>query len=249
MPTTVKFYGNTTEITQYEKTPAPKRFYVHSARKNASTYQPRRPDNLRRARQQCMRRVSTALIELGKPLFCTLTFAGSASDVYAGSQALVRFQRRLRIKYPLAQSVFIPEISPRGRLHFHGLLFGVPLSLGAIKKGKRTVSVGGERESRELAKLWQEGFVDVLQTDGSLRLAGYVSKYLTKNGGHPLLCGIRLLRVSHGFPREIVVKEESGFVERLVAPYRDRLPFSEWEAYSLFLGKITKKKYVNTKFI
>lgn len=245
MPTTVKFYGNTTEITTYEKEVNKKRVYVHSSRKYASTYQPRRPDNLRRTRQQCLRRVSTAIVELGAPLFCTLTFAGSASNVYAGSQSLTRFQRRLRAKYSLAQSVFIPEISPRGRLHFHGLLFGLPQSLGAIKKGGRTIFLGRERETRELATLWQEGFVDVLQTDGSLRLAGYISKYVTKNGGHPLLSGIRLLRVSHGFPKETVIKNDDYLSKRVIDSFEGILPYSEWENYSVFLGKITKKKYVN----
>ena len=51
------------------------------------------------------------------------------------------FQVRLRAEYPLAQSFFIPELSPRGRIHFHGLLFNVPLSLGDTRQGKRCISM------------------------------------------------------------------------------------------------------------
>jgi len=243
MPISIKYYGNTTEITTIEKE-GRKRSLFSRTRERTGFVPIRRPDNLRRTRQLCMRRVSCALADLGCPLFATLTFQGSASNIYSASRALSRFQRRLRTKYPLAQTVFVPELSPRGRIHFHGLLFGVPLHLGSVKDNRRTLFHGSERTERTIAKLWREGFVDLIQTDGSFRLAGYISKYITKSGGHIIFAPMRLLRVSHGFPHEIVVRDEY-IASKLLPTLELRKPASHWEHYSPFLGKMSKTKYEN----
>jgi len=244
VPTTIKYYGNITEITTVEKKTRKRSFFLRT-RKRSAIIPVRRPDNLRRTKQLCMRRVSCALADLGVPLFVTLTFKGSASNVWYASRALSAFQRRLRAKYPLVHSVFVPELSPRGRLHFHGLLFGVPLHFGDVKVGRRVISYGTERRDRTLAKLWREGHLDALQTDGSYRLAGYISKYITKGAEHPLFAGIRIMRVSQGFPREIVVRDEY-FTEKILPKFTNRKPVSYWEHDSIFLGKITKTRYDNS---
>jgi hypothetical protein len=186
--------------------------------------------------------VFAALDEFGCPLLVTLTFAGDASDASHANDALRRFQVRLRAAYPEAQSLFIPELSPRGRIHFHGLLFNVPLSLGDTRSGRRVASYGEERSTRVMAKLWGEGFVDLTQTDGSPKLAYYISKYITKGAGHVLFNAMRLLRVSRGFPKEFVVRGE--FAAHLANQYAARTPFREWSGDSIFLGKITKKTYI-----
>lgn len=242
MPTIVKYYGNITEVTKIEKTPSTVR--VFRWRKPRTMYERRRPDSLTRTKNICMRRVSSAIAEYGSPLFVTLTFRGTAANAKYAGDSISIFQRRLRVVYPLAQSLFIPEVSPRGRIHFHGLLFNVPLSLGDKRDGKRITYYGTERQDRTLAALWREGFVDCLQTDGSYRLAGYLSKYVTKGGGHDILTPMRLLRVSHGFPHEIVVRDEY-LVSKLLPSLKNRLPVAHWEQVSPFLGKISKTKYEN----
>ncbi|MES2224908.1 MAG: hypothetical protein V4478_02880 [Patescibacteria group bacterium] len=186
--------------------------------------------------------MSAAIEEFGVPLLVTLTFKGDASDASHANDSLHDFQVRLRNKYEGAQSLFIPELSPKGRIHFHGLLFNVPLHLGDTRKGRRIVSYGSERESRELATLWGEGYVDALCTDGSGRLAGYISKYVTKSAGEVMFSAMRMLRISQGFPREIVVRDEF-LVEKLSMHYASKKPFEEWERTNPFLGKITRKKY------
>jgi len=189
-----------------------------------------------------VRRVLSALEEYGSPLLITLTFSGSASDAFYAKDALSRFTRRLRVKYPESSSVFVPELSPRGRIHFHGLLFGVPSYWGDLRQGGRVVSYGSERTTRELAGLWREGFLDALQTDGSPKLASYIAKYLTKGSSEVLFNGMRMLRFSQNFSKELVIKDER-LCARFLSLYENRKPSQLWESFTVFTGKISKRKF------
>lgn len=242
MPFIYKKYGEVVEITELERTPRPRKVRVYYSRQRRDVHGLRRPDNIRRTRQICVRRVFSALEEFGCPLLVTLTFKGDASDASRANDSLRVFQVRLRAKYDTAHSLFIPELSPRGRIHFHGLLFNVPLHLGDTRQGRRCVQYGSERNSRTLAKLWGEGFVDAVKTDGSGRLAYYISKYITKGGQQILFNAMRMLRISHGFPKEIVVRNEMA--KELARRYAKQKPIKEWSRPSLFYGQITKKTYI-----
>lgn len=241
MPTIYHRYGDIVEITTFEKEPSQIR--LPYPRKRRIIYGARRSDNVRRTRQICVWRVSSALKVLGCPLLVTLTFAGDASDAAFANDSLRFFQVRLRAKFPDAQSVFVPELSPRGRIHFHGLLFSVPLSLGDTRQGRRIVSHGDERSTRTLAKLWGEGFVDATKTDGSPKLAYYISKYLTKGGAQVMFNAMRLLRISHGFPRDVFVRGK--LAEHIAGRYANRKPLREWSGENKFVGEISKKTYYN----
>ncbi|CAN5700641.1 hypothetical protein BH11PAT2_BH11PAT2_05430 [soil metagenome] len=236
--------GKLTEITEFERKP-PIRFRDESVdRKSRLVYTRRRKDNIIRTRKTCLRRVSAAIEAFGNPLMVTLTFSGDASDASFANDALRRFQVRLRVKYPEARSVFIPELSPRGRIHFHGLLFNVPMSLGDTRVDRRRrIPDGEERTTRTLGKLWGEGYVDALKTDGSGRLVSYVSKYITKHGGEVLFAAMRILRVSGKFPKDKIVRGKAA--KRLVKMYEDKEVYSTWEDKSDFLGKIKKTTYWN----
>lgn len=232
-------YGATVEITEIEKKPSKVR--IHAPRKRRDVYGKRRLDNIRRTKQICVRRVSAALEDFGCPLLVTLTFAGDASDASYANDSLRHFQVRLRNAFRDAQSLFIPELSPRGRIHFHGLLFNVPLHLGDSLKGGRRIPDGLERQTRTIAKLWGEGFIDALQTDGSPRLASYISKYITKGAGEVMFNAMRLLRISHGFPKEIIIRGK--LAEHLARRYAKREPVKEWSRPNIFLGMMSKKTY------
>lgn len=220
MPTIYRKYGEIIEITEFKKEPIKVR--VYHPRERRLVYGARRSDSVRRTRQICVRRLFSALEELGSPLLVTLTFQGDASDASYANDSLRRFQVRLRNKFPEAQSLFVPELSPRGRIHFHGLIFCVPLSLGDTRKDRRIISYGDERKTRILAELWGKGFVDATKTDGSGKLAYYISKYITKGGGQIMFNAMRLLRISHGFPEEIVVRGE--LAEELARRYSLKKP-------------------------
>ena len=239
MPVIFRKNGNLIEITEIEKEPSKVR--VPHSRKRRDVFGPRRCDNIRRTRQICVRRVFAALEDFGNPLLVTLTFRGDASDASYASDSLRVFQVRLRAKFTNAESLFIPELSPKGRIHFHGFLFNVPMSLGDTRQGRRTISCGDERKTRILAKLWGEGFVDATQTDGSGKLAFYISKYITKGAGQIMFNAMRLIRVSRGFPKEIILR--GWLAEEAQRRYASAKPIREWEKDTPFLGKIKKKTY------
>jgi hypothetical protein len=236
-------YGENIEITEFEKKPLKVR--VSRTRKRDSIYRPRRPDNIRRTRNICLRRVFSAIEEYGNPLLATFTFAGDASDASFANDSLRDFQVRLRARFPGAQSLFIPELSKRGRIHFHGLIFNVPMHLGDSRTSGRRLKDGEERKTRTLASLWGKGFVDVVQTDGSGALAGYITKYITKGAGEVMFNAMRLLRISHGFPQEIVIRDE--FAELLRDKYATQEAVKVWEGDNIFLGKMTRKYYKQKK--
>ncbi len=234
--------GSLIEITELKRKPSEVRVRGVARRKARTLYEPRRQDNIRRARQTCVRRVSAGISAFGCPLLVTLTFRGDASDASFANDSLRSFQVRLRNKFPEARSLFVPELSPRGRIHFHGLLFNVPLSLGdTIGRGAAHKN-GEERKSRTLAKLWREGYVDVKQTDGSGKLASYISKYITKGAGEIIFNAMRMVRVSGKFPKEILEHGEEA--EKLARQYATLKPIREWSGDNIFLGKITKKTYI-----
>lgn len=241
MRTIYKRYGKIVEITQVQKTP--RKVRVSAPRERRDIYGARRQDNIRRTRKICVRRVFSALDAFGSPLLVTLTFEGDASDAAYANDSLRYFQMRLRIKYPKAVSLFVPELSPRGRIHFHGLLFNVPLHLGDTRKGRRVISYGTERKTRTLARLWGEGYVDARKTDGSGRLAHYISKYITKGSSSVLFNAMRLLRVSRGFPHEFVFK--GSVAERLAERYASKKPLSEWSGENDYAGKVIRKTYLS----
>ena len=235
-------YGQFIEITRYQRQPNPPKVRVHHPRDKDSPIGARRPDNINRTRKICVRRVSAAITAFGCPLLITLTFRGDASDASFANDSLRRFQVRLRNKYPLAESLFVPELSPKGRIHFHGFLFNVPMHLGDTRQGRRTISHGTERKTRELATLWTVGYVDVRKTDGSNRLAFYISKYITKGGKEIMFNAMRMIRCTRGIPKETVVRGDLAKI--LEAEYADNKPINEREDKSPFVGHITKKLYL-----
>jgi len=236
-------YGKTVEILKTDKEPSKNR-RISSAYKDRSIIQVRRSDSVRRTKRVCLRKLLSAIEVFGSPLFITLTFENSPSDVFLSSKCLSGFFRQLRIEFPLSQALFVPELSPRGRIHFHGLLFNVSQEWGDIKKGTRTVSIGRERRERFFAKLWGYGYVDIKRTDGSPRLATYISKYVAKGVVEPFLTPLRLIRTSLGFPTELVIRD--GMAEILYNKYSKLKPDYQGTFYTPFFGNIEKTFYTTT---
>lgn len=239
----IKKYGKTTEITDTQKSPS--KICVPITRKRKDIYGARRRDNIRRTRQICMRRVSVAIEDFGSPLLVTLTFKGDASDASYANDSLRSFQVRLQARYTNAQWVFVPELSPKGRIHFHGLIFNLPMCLGDKTKGRRVITYGTERNTRELCNIWREGFVDVKQTDGSPRLAGYISKYITKSKGEVMFNAMKLIRVSRGIRKEEIYRGQVA--EDMQKSYSDIKPDYRWDGRNRYQGFIIKKIYQDSE--
>ena len=236
-------YGKTIEITETQKEPSSAIRRLSSTVKDRSIISIRRIDSVRRTKRICLRKLLSAIEVFGSPLFITLTFEGSASDVFLCSKHLSNFFRRLRVEFPESHCLVVPELSPRGRIHFHGLIFNVSQEWGDVKKGKRTISIGRERGERKFQKLWGVGYVDLLQTDGSPRVATYVAKYVAKTVVEPFLAPLRLIRTTVGFPNCIEIRELS--IEQLDRAYKFKhlIPSFQSDSYTPFLGNIKKTFY------
>lgn len=235
-------YGKVIEITKIEKEPNRVRG-IPNTRQTSLFIRARRSDSARRTKRICMRRVLSAIEEFGSPLFITLTFQGSASDILLSSKALTYFLRRLRVSFPNSAVVFVPELSPGGRIHYHGLLFGVSQEWGDKKDSRgRIIFHGRERQERKFAKLWQYGFVDILQTDGSPRLANYLSKYIVKSSSDTFLNPLRLVRTSFKFPSPIELSMTDNQWTFFEKKLKLRLRF-ECSMDTTFLGRIDKLYY------
>lgn len=238
----LRSYGQVVEITKIEKEPS-RVCRISTPKTRSDIIKPRRTDSARRTRRICLRRVLSAIKELGTPLFVTLTFEGLVSDVLLASNALSHFQRRLSIKFPQSASLFVPELSKRGRIHFHGLLFGVSQEWGDFKKSSSSpVFYGRERQDRLFQKLWGYGFVDIRQTDGSPRLGNYISKYVLKASEEVFLTPLRLIRTSKGFPSpvELSMNDDSWLYLLEKMNLKESYSSSFWTPW---LGRIDKIYY------
>lgn len=243
----VRKNGQLTEITKLDQKPPERnkekgeKRTSRSEEESDNIYGARRSDSLKRTRKICLRSMCSALEAFGRPLMVTLTLNKRPTDAKFASDSLRKFFVRLRDTYPKAECIFVPELSPGGRIHFHGLIFNVPMHLGDIQKAGRTIKTGREREERILADAWREGYVDAKQTDGSTAMANYLSKYVMKSKDTVLFNAMRLVRKTRGIPKGKVIRGK--LAEEIAEDYSDKKAFFEYEGEHEFVGKFKKEEY------
>lgn len=166
--------GDILEIYEYERDLPERR---HSARKQkpriSKAYKyisRRRPDNVRRLSKSFRGLVSANLTGTEKPLFVTLTMAQVVPIKVAYKQYTAFCSRLRRYAGPQFKAITVPEFQKRGAVHFHMLLW----------QGSHSLDLENERNTRFIQRLWQFGYVDCIQTDGNLKIAGYLAKYMSK---------------------------------------------------------------------
>jgi len=162
--------GYTVEVWQYEKiSTASGRLHTRKRRNRESYfYIPKSAYNARQRRKAFERLVRANLDVYGAPVLMTLTMR-DIEPLKASWRHYSKFMMRLKYKHPNVLAIAVPEFQKRGAVHFHVLLWG--LSSEYVKS---------ERETRYIAHLWRQGFVDLIQGDSRPQLVGYLSKYLTK---------------------------------------------------------------------
>jgi len=129
----------------------------------------RRLDNVVRLKRVFERLVFSNCLRQCKALLFTFTFVG-IMDISGGYRSFHSFTKRLRRLYGSDfRYIAVPEFQKRGSIHFHVLIWGLPDRL-----------LKDERSTRSIQRLWGYGYVDIVQTDGSPKLARYLSKYLFK---------------------------------------------------------------------
>jgi len=213
-------------------------------------FRKRRLNNVYSSKRAFVQRVCCGLDSLGSPLFATFTYAENFGDIGLGNRHFRAFVLRLRKVYPSFQYVVVPEFQKRGALHYHALLFGLPSEWGDLtgepykdSRGKikrKILEYGSERSSRFLASLWVNGFVDVVRTDGSSRLAGYLAKYMEKASQY-LPSSVRSYNFSNAFPKVTVLK---GTDEVLLQKFQKGVPLYESRYQAPWLGGVIVKTYV-----
>jgi len=180
--------GTLVEIFSYAKAPEP-----YQRRRKSRTRNPRRyRRNVSRSRATFFRLVRSNLGAGARPAFVTLTMREVVS-VKAGWRAYTLFSQRLKNSFKgRAALVGVLEFQERGAIHFHCLVWGLT-----------DEEIAQERSTRRIAKLWGHGFVDVRQSDGSPKLAGYLAKYMFKAMYDERLSGQKSYSASRSLVRSV----------------------------------------------
>jgi len=130
----------------------------------------RRKDNAKRVALVFGRLVSANLGGDVNPILITLTYAENITDIKRGYRDFRSFVQALRYKFGNSfKYISVPEFQKRGAVHFHALFWGLS-----------PILFERERDTRFFAKLWGQGFLYWKYTDGNLRLATYLKKYMAK---------------------------------------------------------------------
>jgi len=181
--------GNIIEIYKYERPISPPTFRknrIQAARNgNIRTPKKRRSDNCYRLRKNFRRICDANLTGDEIPSFLTLTM----HQIVSLSRAVVYFSgfvRRLRKRIGNDfRYIAVPEFQKRGAVHFHVLIWGLPDGyvdeISPANTQTITIDCLKEANSRVLQNIWGYGYVDCFRTDGSPKLSGYMSKYMSKH--------------------------------------------------------------------
>jgi len=233
-------YGQQIEIYQYES--EPRGFTTRSRKLQAARrasrmallrednmgqkerYEGKRKDNARRARMAFGRLVSANLGQSMHPLLVSLTYAENITETRQGHEDFNAFARNLRSRFgSQVRYIAVVEFQKRGAVHFHALLWGLPIGL-----------VKTERHTRLVASLWKQGYADLVETDGSPKLAGYLSKYMTKAFKANRLFGKKAYICSKNLLRPVIEKRSiliSHFYENNLSttqPLQDVVYQTQW---------------------
>jgi len=189
------FTGQTLEVYRYERAPkvatgVRRRLPKETDSSGDGPPVKRRWDNIRRLRRGFLRLVQSQLSANGAPSFATLTFAANV-PLDPALLCFREFTKLLRQELGASVSyIAVPEFQKRGATHFHVLFWGIGDDL-----------VKNERYSRYLQSIWARGYLDIIPTDGSPKLAGYMAKYMQK-----ALHDDRLLKRRAYYPSRNVVR-------------------------------------------
>jgi hypothetical protein len=240
-------FGDTLEIYEYKKdlTLAQQGIRKYARRVNlpllasdrTDTLSPlefkKRQDNAIRSRMVFSRIVETNLFRVGRPVLASFTYAENFKDIRGAWEDFRSFIHSLRRKLGSRFSyVAVPEFQKRGAVHFHALFWGLPLG-----------TVEDERSTRLVAGIWQKGFVDLKHTDGNLKIAGYISKYMSKAYLDPRLLRQKAFSCSRNIERPL--NQSIGMVWPILEDYQlsTSPPLKSAIYMTKWLGECRKRIY------
>jgi len=160
--------GNYLEMYEYERPPYKNR-HKRKVKPRIVRSFTRRIDNVWKLQKSFLRLVRSNLVGEEVPCFVTFTMR----EIVSISVAYGFFTKAVKtLRIDLGgdfRYIAVPEWQKRGAVHFHVLFWGLPVNI-----------VDNERVTRYIANVWGEGFVDLVKTDGSYKIAGYIGKYMSK---------------------------------------------------------------------
>lgn len=168
--------------------------------------QQKRRDNAQRSGMVFRRIISSNLTADENPLLVTLTHKLNQTDISESNRLFKLFIQRCRVKYGRTfRYIGVPEFQRRGAVHYHALFWGLPAGL-----------YNRERQTRELANIWGNGFTDIILTDGNKKLSSYLAKYMIKNLEDERLWNHKVFFCSRNIKRPVILSgvESVGFLEK-----------------------------------
>jgi len=194
--------GKMIEVFEYEKE-IPTRSPFRKARRKIKLSNMRtrtiRRDNSSQQKKSFRRIVTSNIDGKTKPALLTLTMFEIVS-LRNAQIFFVDFIKKLRrVEGKVFRYVAVPEFQKRGAVHFHVMIWGLNEKI-----------IQSEYETRYLQGLWQRGYLDCLETDGSPKLIGYISKYMSKSLQNPLLMGSRAYMCSNNVLRPVSLSTKTA---------------------------------------
>jgi len=193
--------------------------------------------NARSAVMAFRRLVAANLGRSDPPILASFTYSENHDDISRGRKDFNLFAKRAGSRFgDDFRYIVVCEFQKRGALHFHALLWGVPPGI-----------VAAERRTRLVAGFWAQGFVDLKNTDGSIRLAGYLAKYMGKMFIDERLAGRKAYIASQNIQRPLIVKDAllSAYFSGYVEPDLSTASLQDEREYATtWLGRCNYQRYL-----
>lgn len=248
--------GDTLETYEYENEPPQRRkmgrprkddsddSVLSPSRANVDPTKTRTQANAIRSATSFRRLLLANFQGVENPVLFTLTYRENTRDISEAARDFTSFIQALRYRFGKGfKYVAVPEFQKRGAVHFHALFWGLPQAV-----------LLQERQTRTLAQLWSWGFIDVVFTDGSPRIASYLAKYMAKAFLDYRLFGRRAYYASRSMNRPIIVKGLTNVsLDYVLEEYDIDLSTDvslelERSHETMYLGRSNYKKYNLRKY-
>lgn len=131
--------------------------------------------------------------------FVTLTFKENLTDLEEANKRFKRFIQRLRYKYQSFKYLAVIEFQERGAVHYH-MISDLPY----IK-------------NKELAEIWNEGFVKITNITHVDNVGAYMIKYMVKDLTDKRLSRRKVYQCSKGLDKPYEARGEEA--ERIIQAY------------------------------
>lgn len=173
--------------------------------------------------------------------FLTITFIEDHSYLQA-THHVQDFFKRIKEHYPQVplRYISVPELTKKGRYHFHCLLYDLPSEISER-----------ERATRNFQRLFRQGYIDLgAVTYTSEGLAGYMAKYMAKalqdhknEAIRGYTCSRNILKFTEAGSNKESFYSDIMFYTELELDNSSLHKETEYE--TIFLGRCLKSVYKN----